>query len=195
MSRARDARFVLRPVLTALVIVLPSAALHAQSSPAEPARTSPITFAIGGGFAQRAPFAPAGVGEIGYAAQANVEWRTPLRMFSLRGESMFANWGSDHRVTALTAGVVAAPSLRSPVLPYLVAGGGAYATTGAGRSPGWTLGAGLRVPMGQRSFVIESRIHAIDVGLDGARRGVQPFSTAYNRWQYTYTPLLFGIGF
>jgi len=54
----------------------------------------------------------------------------------------------------------------------------------------------LRVPLGEQAVLLESRIHAFDVGVRGlAAAGVSPQNVTYNRWQYTYTPLTFSIEF
>jgi hypothetical protein len=155
-----------------------------------------VSFGVAGGFAQGTPFG-IGASDIGYAALATAEVRTPLRALRLRGDGLLANWGRDRRVYALTASALALPPARWPAVPYLSAGGGAYALgLGARPSPGWTLGGGLRLPAGRRTVFVESRMHAVSVGRrDLDRVGVPDYDLRYSRWQYTYTPLTVGVQF
>ncbi len=195
------ARFVLgqTSLLLAALAMAPRASAQAPlaAAPAVDGAAPPrVSFGVGGGFADGPPFGR-GPGDIGYAALATAELRTPLRALRLRGEGLFANWGSNRRVSALTASALALPPVRWPALPYLLGGGGAY-TMGddAGLSPGWTLGAGLRIPAGRRAFFVESRLHAINVGQRGLdRSGLPAYARLYRRWQHTYTPLTFGLQF
>jgi hypothetical protein len=139
----------------------------------------------------------AGASEIGYAALATLEVRTPVHILRIRADGLFANWGgSDQRLTSLTASVVGAPPVRWRAAPYVMAGGGGYAVPNQAVSRGWTLGAGLRFPAERSVFFVESRVHAFDIGESGLRRsGLSPSNATYNRWRYTYTPLVFGIQF
>ena len=149
-----------------------------------------LTFGLSGGFASHSPLRPPGATDgLGYVAQAQVELRTPLRALHLRGEGMFARWANGERVSALTAGLVARPAARWRLLPYAVGGGGVYFPDGAGAAPGWTLGAGLDVPLGRRALFLESRMHALDVGPGG------PGVRAGQRGRYVFAPLAFGIRF
>jgi hypothetical protein len=113
----------------------------------------------------------------------------------LRGDGLFANWGDDRRLTALTAGLVVEPTARWRALPFVSGGGGGYALPGVGRAPGWSLGAGVRVPIGRQSFVVESRMHAILVGHEAVRAALGGGWAGGDRWRYTFTPLLLGVRF
>lgn len=153
-----------------------------------------VTFGLGGGFAQNPPFynfSPSSA--TGYAARANLELRTPVPFLGLRGEGLLAAWSGGQRMGALTVSAVAAPAVRWRAVPYVVGGGGGYALrNGGGLRPGWTLGAGLRVPIGRQALVLETGMHVIDTGDRLAPPNVSP---APQRWQYTYTPLTIGWRF
>jgi hypothetical protein len=182
-----------------LVVLAFAAEAGAQAPPSaasEAAPTPPVSFGVAGGFAQGTPFG-IGATDIGYAALATAEVRTPLRALRLRGDGLFANWGRHHHAYALTAGALALPPVRWAAVPYVSAGGGVYALgLGARPSPGWTLGGGLRLPAGRRTVFVESRMHAVSVGRrDLDRVGVPEYGVRYLRWQYTYTPLVVGVQF
>jgi hypothetical protein len=88
------------------------------------------------------------------------------------------------------------PSFHWPAVPYALAGAGAYAAPGSGLSRGWTLGAGMRIPLGRQSFFFESRMYAFHTGEHALQRaGLGPSDVKYNVWQYMYTPITFGIQF
>ena len=176
------------------LLVLVAAPLGAQTGPdsAPPRR---LTFGIEGGVAQSPPLGPLGPGAVGYAAQAVAELRTPLPWARVRGDGLFANWGGDQRLTALSAGLVVEPTTRWRALPFVSGSGGGYAVPGVGRAPGWSLGAGVRVPLGRQSFVIESRMHAILVGDEAVRRSLGGGWAGGDRWRYTFTPVLLGVRF
>ena len=176
------------------LLVLAAAPLGAQSA-SDSAAPRRLTFGIEGGFAQSPPLGPLGPGAVGYAAQAVAELRTPLPWVRLRGDGLFASWGADQRLTALTAGLVVEPATRWRALPFVSGSGGGYALPGVGRAPGWSLGAGVRVPIGRQSFVVESRMHAILVGDEAVRAALGGGWAGGDRWRYTFTPLLLGVRF
>jgi hypothetical protein len=99
-------------------------------------------------------------------------------------------------VTAVSMTARAMPSFQWPAVPYVLAGAGAYAAPGSGLGRGWTLGAGIRIPVARQSFFFESRIHALHTGARGLERaGLVPADMKYDVWQYMYTPIIFGIQF
>jgi hypothetical protein len=161
----------------------------------------PLRVSIGGGFVENPPFRPAGVSEIGYGANAAVEWRplpsTPWSALRLRADGLFAHWNAEQQLAALTAGVVIRAPERWRLAPYLMAGAGGYrASRSRGIDPGWTLGAGLRLPLGDAAVLLESRVHAFRADSRGlAVAGVSPFDVGYGRWQYTATPLMLSVQF
>jgi hypothetical protein len=158
---------------------------------------SSLRFAIGGGFAESAPFGGRGVGNIGYNFSGALERTTSIPGLRLRTDGSFSNWGGGQHLAALSAGAALRAPDRWRVAPALIAVAGGYLTSGSTRvNPGWSLGAGLRMPVGDKALLLESRIHAFDVGMRGLTTArVSPFNAAYNRWQYTYTPLTFSIQF
>jgi hypothetical protein len=177
--------------------VLVPARVQCQSGADPIASPASFRFFIGGGFAEGAPFTGAGVGDIGYNFSGAVERRTRLPGLRLHTDAFFANWGSDQHVAAVSAGLALHAPDRWRIAPAVIATTGVYRTSRVDRmNPGWSLGAGLRVPLGERALLLESRIHAFDVGERGlAASGVSPQSVKYDRWQYTYTPLTFSIEF
>lgn len=188
---------LLQPILS---LEAPSGGgLNAQvTSRADSLRPSRVTYLIGGGFAENPPFGGGGAGSIGYAATAAVEVRAPLSVFRLRGEGLFASWGNDQRVSAVTASVLAQAPVRWRAAPYLLAGAGGYAASRSGGSleRGWTLGAGVRIPVGRQGVLVESRIHALLVSESSLQRaGVSTLDVHNTPWQYTFTPLTFAIQF
>ncbi len=189
---SRRAAPVVRHLVSLLVVAAAPLGAQTASDSASPRR---LTFGIEGGFAQVPPLGTSRVGPIGYAAQAVAELRTPLAGLRLRGDGLFANWGDDRYLTALTVGLLAEAPVHWPALPFLTGSGGGYALPGVGRAPGWSLGAGVRVPLGRQSFVIESRLHAILVGDEAVRRSLGGGWAGGDRWRYTYTPVLLGVRF
>jgi hypothetical protein len=185
-----------RRLSAALLVASPLAAASAQTAASDSAPPR-VSYHVGGGFAQNAPIGGPTVAALGYAGQASVEVRTPARFLALRAEGLFADWGSSQRFGALTASVVAMPTVRWRAVPYLVAGGGAYALSrGGGVAPGYTLGVGLQVPLGQRAFFVESRLHSLNIGEDGVRRsGLDRTELGTNRLRGTATPLILGFKF
>jgi hypothetical protein len=179
---------------TAALSALAPMSAAAQGSDSVASASPRVTFGLGGGFAQNPPFynlSPSS--STGYAARANLELRTPLPFLRLRGEGLFAAWSGGQRMSALTASAVAAPAVRWRAVPYLVGGGGGYAlANGGGLRPGWTLGAGLRLPIGRQALMFETGMHVIDTGDRVAPPNLSP---APGRWQYTYTPLTIGWRF
>jgi hypothetical protein len=182
--------------LATCAAVLPTVA-GGQGAPTQEAVPPRLRLSVGGGLAENAPFGGHGPGNLGYHLNAAAEVRTPWSPLRLRADGLFANWGDGQHYAGLTGGLVARAPERWRAAPYLMAAAGGYASAVAGGvAPGWTLGGGVRVPLGARAVLVESRMHAFDVGARGlARAGVTPFSTGYGRWQYTYTPLSFGIQF
>lgn len=178
----------------ATLLTLAPTIAAAQSADSATAAAPRVRVGLGGGLAQRPPFhALSPSSSTGYVARANLEVRTPVSFLQLRGEGLFATWSGGQRMSALTAGAVAAPAVRWRGVPYLVGGGGGYAlANGGGLRPGWTLGAGLRVPIGRQALVFETGMHAIDTGDRAAPPNLSP---APARWQYTYTPLTVGWRF
>lgn len=194
MMRPTQARtFILSIAVTASALSVPVAAASAQRLMDQSHRV--VTVGLAGGFAQGAPMAP--VNTIGYSAAAMLDFKTPVRPIRLRTEGSFASWGEqrDNLWTA-TASLVGTLPLAWPAAPYLLVGGGGYVTQGMGVSPGWTLGAGLTIPVARHSLFVESRIHAFDLGRDKLERsGPDPMNGTKDRWRYTYTPLTLGIRF
>jgi hypothetical protein len=174
---------------------------RAQAASRDAAPEPRLRLSVGGGFAENPPFRPAGVSALGYGANAAVEWRArraaPWSALRLRADGLVAHWGAEQHLAALTAGVVARGPERWRVAPHVMAGAGGYrASRSAEIDPGWTLGAGVRVPLGGAAFLLESRMHAFRVNSrELAAVGVSPFDLAYARWQYTATPLTFSVQF
>jgi len=182
--------------LAALLATIPCGA-RAQSD--APSTTIPrrLRFSIGGGFADSPPFGGSGPGSnLGYHLTSAAELRTGWSPLHLRADGLFAQWSNDQRLSALTGGVVIRAPERWRAAPHLLAGAGGYASRAGGLARGWTLGAGVRVPLGIRALLVESRMHAFDVGEDGlARSGAPLGNSGYSRWQYTYMPLSFSVQF
>lgn len=182
MKRRNVRRFVQFGVAMTAAVVLGGSSAFAQAG------AEGFSPGIGGGFS-RGPSSPYG-SSIGYHLLGTLELPSPTRFFRLRTDGLFAEWGAG-RVTSLTGNVVFTPIAGKRVAPYVLAGAGGYASQGSGIDPGWTLGAGLRLPGELRSIVLESRMHVF-------RAHERPFpgvmATGKN-WQYLFTPIGFAIQF
>jgi hypothetical protein len=190
-----DCTSQLRAGALALLLALPLCEARAQSDASSSTLTSRLRFSVGGGFADSPPVGGSGSGTLGYHLTAAAEHRTAWSPLHLRVDGLFAHWDNDQRLSALTGGVVLRAPERWRAAPHLLAGAGGYASRAGGLAHGWTLGAGVRVPLGARAILVESRMHAFDVGERGlARSGVSPGSV-YGTWQYTYMPLSFSVQF
>ena len=92
----------------------------------------------------------------------SLEFGRGRRPWILRFDGQFTQWNgsqSTTRLTSLTANLAA--ELRpTGVRPYLVAGGGGYASQGTGVRPGLNAGFGLVVPVRGHELLFESRYHA-----------------------------------
>ena len=181
-------------ILSALLL-LASARLEAQAPTRVDSTVAPrVAFNVGGGFTEDPPFGNYAGSSVGYTATAALETRLPLSWLRIRGEAGFSSWGNDNHLTAFTASAVGLSPFRWRATPYLLGGGGIYAVSRTGVfQRGWTVGAGLRVPLGvSRAILLESRAHGYFVGAAGLRRSGLDFSDVhYNPWQYSFTP--FGI--
>ncbi|HZF68861.1 MAG TPA: hypothetical protein VEZ47_12540 [Gemmatirosa sp.] len=183
-------------------LALPSGT-HAQPAVVDSAPR--VRLSIGGGFAEGPPIPLGGVGSLGYSVQAGAEVGLPVPGLHLRADALVSQWGRGpglgaHRMGALTAALVARAPARWRAAPYVLGGGGGYAVNASGGSPapGWTLGAGVQVPVGRRAFFIESRMHAFNLGTrvntpEWEQRQLR--GVGFERWQYTYTPLSVGFRF
>jgi hypothetical protein len=148
-----------------------------------------FSLGIGGGFS-RGPSSPYGSSTIGYHLLGTLEFPSPTRFLRLRTDGLFADWGAG-RVTSLTGNVLFTPISGKRVAPYVLAGAGGYASQGSGIKPGWTLGAGLRLPGELRTIILESRMHVF-------RAHERPFPGVMgtdNNWRYVFTPIGFAIQF
>jgi hypothetical protein len=183
-------------------LALPSGT-HAQPAVVDSAPR--VRLSIGGGFAESPPIPLGGVGSLGYSVQAGAEVGLPVPGLHLRTDALLSQWARGpglgaHRMGALTAALVARAPARWRAAPYVLGGGGGYAVNASGGSlaPGWTVGAGVLVPVGRRAFFIESRMHAVNLGTrvntpEWEQRRL--LSVGFERWQYTYTPLSVGFRF
>jgi hypothetical protein len=195
-------RFVSLPGLltTAFLLVNSGRIIHAQAAPmqADTMRVPRVSYIVGGGFANEAPFDRFGAHNIGYAGTVAVQARTPLPGLRMRVEGLFADWGDNQRVTSVFLSALAEPSFRWRAVPYVLAGAGAYSATSSGgrASRGWTVGAGVNIPMGRQAFFFESRMYGLHTGEGGLQRaGIRPEDLKYDSWQYMSTPITFGIRF
>ena len=127
---------------------------------------------------------------IGYYVLTTLEFPSPVQVFRLRTDGLFADWGRG-RVGALTANVLFTPISGKRVAPYALAGAGAFTTDGSVVKAGWTLGLGLRLPGELRAITLESRLHAF---LRAGPQNVPPGSLQ-DRWQYVFAPIGLGIQF
>jgi len=150
-----------------------------------------FSLGIGGGFS-RASSSPYGSSTIGYHLLGTLEFPSPTRFLRLRTDGLFAEWGAG-RLTSLTGNVLFTPIAGKRVAPYVLAGAGGYASQGLGINPGWTLGAGLRLPGELRSIILESRMHVFRAH-ERPFPGVVDTGTGKN-WQYLFTPIGFAIQF
>ncbi len=142
---------------------------------------------LAGGFS-RAASTPSNPSMIGYYVLTALEFPSPVQVFRLRADGLFADWGGGH-VTGLTANALFIPISGRRVLPYALVGAGAYTTAGSAVKAGWTLGAGLRLPGQLRAIMLESRLHTF---LRADRRDVPP-NGVENRWRYVFTPIGLGV--
>lgn len=119
-----------------------------------------VTFSGAVGFARQGGLVD-GPGErptIGYSLVGSVEVPTFARALRLRGDATFADFAGDRQIGALSAGlVVVRPS--GTVRPYLSGSGGFYTLGGARDGAGYAVGGGLRVQMGGRALLVETRVH------------------------------------
>jgi hypothetical protein len=130
-------------------------ALSTSAAVAQDAQPRRFSAGIAGGVA-RGP-----AGDIGYHALASFEIRTPLHQARIRVDGILADWGGSFEtgpVTSLSLNAIVAPMPGKALSPYLLAGGGGYAGSGAGMQAGWSVGAGLSL-RGARSVFIETRLH------------------------------------
>ena len=192
-----DCSYLLRASAVAVLLATLPCEAFAQSAALDSAAAPRLRYSFGGGLVESPPFGGSGPGSgAGYHLTTAAELRTPWSPLHLRVDGLFANWANDQRLSALTAGLAVRAPERWRAAPYLLGGAGGYASRVGGVARGWTLGAGLRVPLGTRAFLLESRMHAFDVGERGlVRSGASPMSPGYNRWQYTYAPLSFSVQF
>lgn len=165
-----------------------AAGLLGASPASAQAAADGISLGIGGGFAlgPSSPYASS----FGYHLLGTLEFPSPVRAFRLRADGLFAHWEAD-RVSSLTANVLFTPISGKRVAPYVLAGAGAYASPGLGVNPGWTLGAGLRLPGELRSIILESRMHVFRA----RERSFPGVMGTDNNWQYVFTPIGFAIQF
>jgi hypothetical protein len=189
--------FLLRASALAVLLTAAAGDARAQSGADGITETPRLRYSLGGGIADSPPFGGSGpASSLGYHLTGAAELRTRWSPLRLRADGLFAQWGNDQRVSALTGGLVVRAPERWRAAPFLLGGAGGYASRGGGIARGWNLGAGLRVPLGVRAIIVESRMHAFDVGEGGlARSGTSLANPAYNRWQYTYMPLSFSLQF
>lgn len=162
--------------------------IGASPASAQAAAEEGFSLGIGGGFS-KGPSAPYG-SSIGYHLLGTLEFPSPVRAFRLRTDGLFADWGAG-RLSALTGNLLFTPVSGKRVAPYVLAGAGAYASPGTGIMPGWTLGAGLRLPGELRSIILESRMHVFRT--DGSNI-YRPYDLE-DRWRYVITPIGFAIQF
>ncbi len=188
-------RFAVAVVAIALLAasLLPaSATLAAQAPPRVDSSVAPrVAFNVGGGFTENPPLGRYSGSSVGYTAAVALETRLPLSWLRLRGEAAFSSWGGDTHLTAFTASALGLSPFRWRATPYLLGGGGMYAVSRTGSfERGWTVGAGLRVPLGaNRAILLESRTHGYFVGAGALRRtGLAIDDVHYNPWQYSFTP-------
>jgi hypothetical protein len=178
---------------------------HAQTHAPVRDAAPRVRMSVGGGFADSPPLPPGGVGSLGYSVQAGAEVGLPLPGLHLRADALMSQWsrgpgGGVHRMSAATAALVARAPVRWRAAPYVLAGGGGYAVNARGGSlaPGWTLGAGVEVPVGSRAIFLESRVHAFNLGTrtntpEWEQRRL--LGVGFERHQSTFTPLSIGFRF
>ena len=120
----------------------------------------------------------------GAVAQLGAEIRPPRSPVGLRFDGSYHHWADgflnglgDYRAVAATTSLVYHVPTRQ-VRPYVLAGGGVYALQGEHAQVGWTVGAGLEVPLRRYSLLGEVRGHLVN--------------SQYNE---RLTPIIFGIRF
>ncbi len=180
----------LLPLVNAALSVVAATLLPAAPASGQ-ARSDGFSFGIGGGFA-RGSGSPAGprtsapeAGGLGYYVLSTLELPAPVRFLRPRADLFFADWGQ--HVTGLTANVLVTPVPGKRLVPYALAGAGAYKMSASNPKSGWTLGVGLRLPGELRSITVESRMHAYLRG-----RGSEFESS---RWRYLWAPIGLGVQF
>lgn len=150
------------PLLVVAAVLFPPGRAAAQA----PAR--PITFGVSAGAAG----ADAGRGLGGHVG-ASAEVAVPRTRLAVRGDAAHTSWtrgGGRTGVTSATASVVL-PLGAGAVTPYLVAGGGAYASSGGGGvGAGVSGGAGVEGRLGGVRAFAEVRAHRYEVRGGGTRR-------------------------
>jgi hypothetical protein len=180
-------------------LLLASSRFEAQTLTRSDSAAAPrVAFNVGGGFAESAPFGGYSASSVGYSATAAVETRSAFSWLRLRGEGTFFSWGNEQHLTAFTASALAVSPLRWRAAPYLLGGGGIFSASRNGAfERGWTVGAGLRVPLGdRRALLLEARAHGYFVGAGGLRRsGLAISDVHYSPWQYSMTPLSLVVQF
>src|SRR5688572_2534238 len=93
--------------VSALAALLAAVACEAraQSDSAGTPITPLLRYSVGGGFADGPPFGGSGrSNNLGYHLTAAAELRTLWSPLRLRADGLFANWGNDQRLSAVTAG-------------------------------------------------------------------------------------------
>lgn len=196
LSRMRGRRFSARCLFGGAAVA--AAALSAQTAVAQatapdPPRERLLLGGIAGGFAQ-GPASLYDARTIGYNLQASLALRTPVRLLRVRTDAGFMNWGAN-RLTAVTINALLTPSLRSGVRPYALVGGGAYSELGSGTAGGWSVGAGLRVPMHRSALLLESRVHHFRDTRFGEVRPYPLSLEERGRGRVIWTPVTFGVEF
>ena len=95
---------------------------------------------------------------VGYSVVGSAELATFTRALKLRADATFADFAGANQIGGLSAGfVLVRPS--GTVRPYLLGSGGFYTLRGVDDGPGYSVGGGLRVRSGTRTFFAETRVH------------------------------------
>jgi hypothetical protein len=136
----------------ARALVLATVLLPVIAAPAAAQRTISVGIAAGGSAVEGTGIAPSGA--------LSVQYQSPIRAFSLRGEGTFASPNTTSRVSAFTLNGLLGPVPSHGVAPYVIAGFGTYLQPGLGAHLGVNAGLGLRTQIGSVMPFVELRTHA-----------------------------------
>ena len=145
-------------VLIGSVVLGESASAQVQDTTARRTANPLLQTWIGGGFAKTS-WTPGSSTTHGFNLQGALALRTPFEPLRLRLDLFVTNAGAT-RVEGLNANLLLRASERLPIVPYFLAGGGAYGQFGSKPSAGWNVGAGVTLPLGDRAIFMESRFHS-----------------------------------
>lgn len=140
------------PTTLARALVLVSVLLPVVSAPAAAQRTISVGIAAGASAIEGTGIAPSGA--------LSVQYQSPIRALTLRGEGAFSSSNNAFRVSAFTLNGLLGPVPSHGIAPYVIAGVGTYLQPGLGAHLGINAGLGLRTQLGSVTPFVELRTHA-----------------------------------